>query len=206
MSTKKQASDSKTSRTKTRSKVSRTKKHSQRNHLASAKHSLALLALAPYKFPVDYERMIIQSARIGGFAFVFFAMLFTYSFIESRATNLIVDATQTASAISAPLCGDTCTNSPVVTPAVTFRYAQMGDNLYFILADVAKAESVTIYAYETRTQTYHQLGSATKQTDTEWGYVWETSEVTPGNYWIKAIVANRYGVYDRSDSMYLKIK
>lgn len=158
------------------------------------------MALSPYRFPIDVERLAVQTARVGGFAFVFLGLVFTYHYIETATTGLVVNATQTASVAATAV-----DPRAQYTPPVTFTYTQT-DAEHMISIDVAKAEHITVFVFDPRTEQYTRLGDATQQPDGTWQYEWDTTRVTPGDYWIKAMVENRHGTYDRSDSKYLRVQ
>lgn len=195
------STEKKPARTKRR-RTSAAKSHSR---LATLTNSLSLVALSPYRFPLDVERLAVHTLRVGGFAALFFGMVFTYHFIESSVTDVAVGAAQTASIAAHVPCTTNCENARL-TPRVTFTYVP-GEtpSQQVITIDVAKAESVKVYAYETRTGEYYRLGDATQDADGAWQYIWNTVDYVPGDYWIKAVVENRHGTYDRSDSRYLHV-
>lgn len=187
----------------TRKRIRATKK---RGAFDSVKNSAANLALLPYQIPFDVERAAIHGARVGGFAFVLFGMIFTYNYLETTVTDLMVRATQQAQVTAAP-CDDACADAISRTPAVSFSYAaDTTADTETITLDVPKAKAITVYAYETKTGRYHKLGAAEQIEDDTWIYIWDTSDVTPGEYWIKAVITNRYGVYDRSDSTFITVE
>lgn len=164
-------------------------------------HTFSLIALSPYRFPLDVERLAVHTARVGGLAFVFFGLIFTYGYIERTTSDLIADVAQMATVATAS-CAPDCDDVLSPTPNVTFAYERTVADAVHVIMNVPKAESVDVYAFEVRTGVYHRLGDATRQTDDSWLYVWDTSEVPPGDYWLKAVVTNRHGTYDRSDNSY----
>lgn len=206
MSTTKEAQPKKRTKTRTKKDTAAKTKRAPQTSVSSAKTTLSLLALSPYRFPVDVERLALQTARIGGFAIVFFAMLVTYNYIESTAAGIAVEATQAASVGAVLPCTEDCIDLASVTPNVTFSYAEtVGGNIQIEMS-VPKAEKVTVYAYETRTETYHRLGIGSETKSDTWQFVWNTDGFVPGDYWIKAVVENRHGIYDRSDSQYIRVQ
>lgn len=168
-------------------------------------HAFSLIALSPYRFPVDVERLAVHTARVGGLAFVFLGLVVTYNYIERTASDLIVNAAQTASVATAT-CVPNCDELLLLTPDVTFAYEDMVEDVVHVVMNVPKADAVTVYAYEKATGEYHRLGDATKQTNSSWVYSWNTDEMSAGEYWLKAVVTNRHGTYDRSDSRFVQIQ
>ena len=181
-----------------RKKAPRTRAKKPTGAIETAKNSLSLMVLSPYRLPVDPERLVTHAARLGGFAFVFCAIVFSYTFIESTATKYMVDVAQTAS-VSAAVA------SPR-TPNVTFAYRSLETDGYAITVTVSDAESVVLHAFDPAEGEYHRLGDAHPISQNTWKYDWYTNAVPPGDYWLKALVTNTYGMYDRSDSHYLKVE
>lgn len=184
--------------------MARRRAQKQTHTLSTITNSLSLAALSPYRFPLDVERIAVHSARIGGFAFVFLGMVFTYHYIESTVTEIAVETAQVASVAAAAPCADCAAEEK--TPPVAFAYTPVDRGETLITLDVADAVSVTVYAFDVRSGTYQRLGAAAQTADTTWQYMWNTEGVAPGEYWIKAIVENAYGVYDRSDSRYVTVE
>ncbi len=166
--------------------------------IAKAKNSLSLVALSPYRLPVDPERLVLHTARISAIAFVFIAIVVSYKSFESIATNYMIDVVQTASVAAASV--------PVRTPNVSFEYAAYAEREHTISVRVPNADSVALYAFDPEAGEYQKLGDAVQVSKNIWEYPWDTSAVAPGRYWIKALVTNRYGMYDRSDSDYLVVE
>lgn len=165
-----------------------------------AQSTLSLVALSPFRFPLDLERLAVNGARLGGVAFVFLGLIFTYHYLETEVTNIVVENTMSASVATAT-GGDAS-----LTPEVAFAYSAAGLNGQHITVTVPDAEAVTLYAYDASIGEYRSLGDATQTGSNVWEFIWDTIEVPPGQYWIKALVANEYGMYDRSDSRYVEIR
>lgn len=184
-----------------------TKKQSGTDSSSNAtKDRLSLIALSPYRFPLDIERVAVHSARVAGFAFVFLGLVFTYNYLETTTSDLVVEATQMASAGAVVSCDADCARSVTRTPNATFGYAfNDAAKTYTITLDVPKAEGVDLYAYEVRTATYHRLGTATNQGENSFTYTWNTRPFVSGDYWIKAVITNRHGMYDRSDTTFIQV-
>lgn len=163
------------------------------------------MALSPYRWPMDAERLALQTARIGGFAFVFLALVFTYNYIETTATNYIVEATRVAN-VAAVVCADDCKDRRSKTPNAQFTYQEIAPGVFNILMDVPRATSIEVFAFETATGEYHRLGEAIAMGEDRWKFTWNTEAYDTGDYWIKALVQNRHGMYDRSDSEFLSVE
>lgn len=173
------------------------KKHDDRYVVAQS--TLSLVALSPFRFPLDLERLAVNTARIGGVAFVFLGLLFTYGYIENEVTNIVVENAMTASVASS------AATVSALTPEVSFAYVPAGLHGEHITVHVADAEEVMLYAYDGTIGEYQMLGPATQTRPDVWEFIWDTIDVAPGQYWIKALVTNEHGMYDRSDSQYVEI-
>lgn len=173
--------------------------------VGSAKDKLALMALSPYRFPMDMKQIAMNSARIGGFAFVVILMVGVYYYLEARVVNLMEYAAQTANVSGA--IGARAPQAALPVSPVEFFYASNpnGGN-YTIAVRVRDAERIVLYAYETSTGQYHTLGDATQTSSDSWRYEWDTAGFSAGAYWIKAVIETRDGIYDRSDSRFLEVK
>lgn len=176
--------------------TTRTSEDESRSY-AVAQNTLSLVALSPFRFPLDVERIAVNTARLSAAAFVFLGLLFTYFYIESEVTTIALETAQTAAIATAI--------QPSLTPEVSFTYAKEGMHGTRIAVTVPAAESVELYAYSTNAKEYEKLGAAFATASNTWEFIWDTIDVAPGIYWIKALVTNEHGIYDRSDSAYVVI-
>ncbi|MEX0930683.1 MAG: hypothetical protein WDZ68_00130, partial [Candidatus Paceibacterota bacterium] len=155
------------------------------SNVQSAKNSLSVLALSPFRFPLDVEKLAIQTARIGGVAFVFFGILFSYHYLESAMVGVVEQVNHSA-ALS---CASGCTETINITPNVDFSY-EAGTDGYIIDFTVPDALNLEVYAYQVKSGTYHKLGTAKQKAENDWEYLWLTNDYDQGEYWIKALVTN----------------
>lgn len=172
--------------------------------METAKDRLSLLALSPFRFPLDVEKLAVQSVRIGGIAFVFFGILFSYHYLESAMIGIVEQAEHSAQVHANAASGSKYTQTDM-TPEIDFSY-EHGTDGYILRFDVPYAKKVSVYAFEVQTGTYHKLGDAEQIEASDWKYVWITDSMDSGNYWIKVLVTNSYGVYDRSDSQFISVQ
>lgn len=165
-------------------------------------HALSLVALSPYRFPLDVEKLAVSTARVGGFAALFLGLVVTYKYIESTASGYIAEAIETAN-VAAVACAQGC---PVEkAPQVDFGYQETMTGI-IVTVSVPQAEQVRVYAFHTATGEYVRLGDAVQVGADDWQYQIPEGALTPGTYWMKALVTNEYGTYDRSDSQYVEVK
>jgi hypothetical protein len=164
-------------------------------------HALSLVALSPYRFPLDVEKLAVSTARVGGFAVLFLGLVFTYKYIESTTSGYIADAIQTAN-VAAVACAQGC---PVEkTPPVSFGYQETMTGT-IVTVSVPHVEKVRLYAFHTETGEYERVGDAVQVGADDWQYQIPQGTFTSGTYWMKALVTNEYGTYDRSDDAYLTL-
>lgn len=166
---------------------------------------------SPFRFPLPLQYTVSGVARIFGIAFIGIGALL--SFINLPIGNSLHDSIRDYAEMAAT--GDaliSTTTSPDTTstgtssfdttpdPRITIQGTVLSGQIP-ISINVGLANGVKVILQSKTTNQLITLGYAVRVDDMTWTYLWNTQNVTNGEYRIKVLISNQYTSYDFTDSL-----
>jgi hypothetical protein len=176
------------------------------------KPTLALAVLSPYRFPMDIDKIAVNTARFGGVFFVLLGAVFTLLLAntgllsEAQVANTLFSGTNTLNTTITTV-SNTATTALEPKPKVEFLVNNPDEvhGTAQIKIKVPYAASVTLMAYYKTRGENITLGRPQKVSDDTWEMNVDTLRYEDGEYRLSAVVSNAYGSYEQNDDKYLII-
>ncbi len=184
------------------------------------KPTFALAIRSPFRFPINTDKLALQTARYGGVFFMAIGALFTLFFangsfgsvgqqvasVKTTQINTVINTNSTTTAncedplqYESSTCGSLINKKPPISFEVVGSPTALVGTVS-VHATVAHAKHVTLVAYSKSLNKVIELGSMTNVSSNVWEYSWNTLTVNDGSYRLKAYVQNFYGAYDTTDT------
>lgn len=195
----------------TRSRVSKEKKAAKKKvtETALSKDRVQLAALTPLRFPVQYDHLLSQTARLSGMAFVVLGALFLLLNLQASNADSVLGTGEvhTAATLDATATTTYDTTTQETEPSVTFEIndPEPLSGVVTVQYSVPGAESVAAAAFYKDGEQYLKLGPASHVGGDTWQFAWDTTRYRDGEYRMKALVTNGYGTYEDSDGSYVLV-
>lgn len=166
--------------------------------------------LSPFRFPMLSPKYLSSVARVAGVFFVMAGALFSLvnlqgstvaqraEIISSGTLSTETQITQTYPAITT----DTSTGSIDTTPGARIVLETTNSLLSGtvpMMVTVPLAAEVKVLAVNKVDNQVHILGNAVNVDATTWRFYWSTPQFPDGEYTLKLVIKNQYGVYEYVD-------
>jgi len=162
----------------------------------------SLMVLSPFRFPLDVDRIAVQSARYGGVFFVFLGAIFSL-FYADQTFNAVNVSLQNASTITTSFDSNLYNDSNTLVTSsedTTQRYVSSsqdfsfhpeapikGNNVRVRLEPVGYPHSATLRAKESSSQTVYNFGNLASRSEDDWELYIDSSTMRDGKYRFQVI-------------------
>ncbi|MCB9811877.1 hypothetical protein H6783_03110 [Candidatus Nomurabacteria bacterium] len=183
---------------------------------------LSLISLSPFRFPLDVDKVAIQTARVAGLAFVIIGAFFSYLTVQPVSNDLVnlvarpTEVSQLASTYTTRLV-----DSLVQMYEITVKHETDNGDREFEFRTNGNYDSVGIYGVNTingnRVVLDEELTFVTKNTNgiSLWHGIWHTDNTNPASYRLKLLLDDEwqqdpsgrvYSVIDTSEDAELQVE